>query len=60
MIEASDMSFEDQVDASSHAAIWMGVHGASLSHGLFMQPKKGTLIEVGLIFYNYTQFVLSF
>ena len=47
MIEASDLSFEDQIELSRSASIWMGPHGASMTHGLFMKPKKGTLIEVG-------------
>ncbi len=39
-MEASEMHFEDQVAMVARAALLVGVHGAGLTHELFMPPGE--------------------
>ncbi len=41
IMEASDLHFEDQVEMAARTALMLGVHGAALTHELFMPPGEG-------------------
>ncbi len=40
IMEASDLHFEDQVELAARTALLLGVHGAALTHELFMPPGE--------------------